>query len=308
MAIPTDSGLQWAAAGLAGVSLGTLAYGVTRWLLHRDDDPSESFRDAVRRQRDLLFQGDPGAGRWAFLAPLSVRLGRRFPIPDVRESIVERYRQAGWPGRLSDDHVVGLSVLAGVPVAVVAILLLLLIKPVAAPLGVLGLLFGIGGASAYLGDLAKKRTRAIAKAFPFVMDMMTMSLQAGASMQMTMERIGDDYAGHPIGEEFAAVLADIRSGASFIDAVLNLRARASMPEIDNFADDVVQSERMGRPIAETLAHSSERFKTLRIQTAREAAGKAKVLVLVPAILLLLAGLLILFAPFAIKFLKGDVQY
>ena len=295
--------LQLAASVLASVCVGALAYAAVtrsaRALAGAQDGPLES----LRRQRHLLGE-QTDRRRLARLLPLAQAVGQAMPLQSLRRALALRYQQAGWPHNWTDEQLVGLAVMLGVPLAAAATLALLPVKPVLAPLGLLALAGGAGIFHSWLGDVITRRRLEISHAVPFVMDLMAVSLRAGASMQITMEQIASDYAAHPVGEEFAAVLADIRSGVTFTDALGHLRTRVPVREVQVFADDVIQSERMGRPIADTLEHCAARFKTVRIQAAREFAGKAKVAILIPGVLILFASLIVLFAPFALRFLKG----
>ncbi len=293
-----------AAALLAGLSIGLGMLALTRRLGQASAGTSDALRTSLQRQRMILQEQSQTADERTKLAELSRAVGRLVPESGLRRDLLRRYQDAGWPGRWDDERLLGFAILLGIPGAVLLALLLALVRPILFPLGVIGLPLGLGLVSSFLGSATQTRRQAVSQSMPFIMDMMVMSLQAGASKQQTMERVAHDYAGQPVGDEFAAVLADVRSGMSFQDAIANFRLRIPVREVETFADDVIESERMGRPVAETLEHSSSRFKTLRIQNAREAAGKAKVMILIPGVLILFAGLLILFAPFAMKFLQG----
>jgi pilus assembly protein TadC len=74
--------------------------------------------------------------------------------------------------------------------------------------------------------------------------------------------------------------------------------------VRTFVDDVIQSEELGRPIADTLERLADRVRVRRVQEAVDTAGKAKVMVLVPGMLVLMATLLVLFAPFIVRWYYG----
>jgi tight adherence protein C len=119
-----------------------------------------------------------------------------------------------------------------------------------------------------------------------------------------MERVVTDYSGHPIGAEFGAVLADMEMGVTKSDALENLAARNPIPAVRTFADDLNQAEELGRPIADTLERLSDRSRQRRVQEATEMAGQASVMVLVPGMLVFVAVLILLFAPFAVRYFYG----
>ncbi|MHC4871437.1 MAG: type II secretion system F family protein [Planctomycetota bacterium] len=234
-------------------------------------------------------------------------IGSVLSVPSIRDEVLGRYRDADYPARMTDNQVMGLIVILGLPAMIIlAISALLTLPPLFIAAPVLG--FGIGYAvlNFWIMGQGQNRRSLINKTMPFVMDLIVMSMNAGASFQMALEQVVSDYNGHPVGNEFSGVLGAVNSGAPLAEAMETFRKRAeNIPVAEAFADDVIQSQKLGRPLAETLNKSSERFKKLRIQIANELAGKAKVKILIPGILILFASLMILFGPFAVKFFSEE---
>src|SRR5690606_7767567 len=106
---------------------------------------------------------------------------------------------------------------------------------------------------------------------------------------------------------FRAALTDMEMGVTTRDAFEALASRAPMPAVRTFVDELVQSDELGRPVADTLEELADRTRERRIQEATEIAGKAKVKVLVPGMLVLVATMLLLFAPFIVKFWYQGIQ-
>jgi tight adherence protein C len=236
--------------------------------------------------------------------PPFVLFARILPLESTRETLVERYGRAGWPGGLDDDEVAGVALLAGVIVAVVATLLVLAVFPLAAPLGIVGLFTGPGLVCGWLTRRAAQRDLEISRTMPFVLDLLVLTMRAGAPLNVAMERVVTDYSGHPIGAEFGAVLADMEMGVTKSDALESLAARNPIPAVRSFADDLNQAEELGRPIADALQRLADRSRQRRVQEATEMAGRAKVMVLVPGMLVFVAVLILLFAPFAVRYFYG----
>ena len=227
------------------------------------------------------------------------------PLDAIKKDLVERYARAGWPGGLTDDELVALSLITGVILMFLTLGAALLIKPPFAFLCVIGLLLGPGLVSNDLSGKAKARELAISRTLPFVLDLLVLTIRAGASLTMAMERVALDYDRHPIGQEFRATLGDIELGVTTRDSFKALGERnANVPSLRAFVDDLIQSEELGRPIADTLQRLSDGTRARRISEATAAAGNAKVMVLVPGMLIFIATLIILFAPFAVKYYYG----
>lgn len=236
--------------------------------------------------------------------PAATVVARRIPLGTTAESITERYQLAGWPGGLEDDELLGMGLLLGLVLVVPAVLVILMLKPIAAPLGLAAVLFGFGLVSAQLGSMATKRQRTIARTMPFVLDLLSLTTRAGASTRQAIQRVRLDYQNHPIGEEFAGVEADLDTGTTLSEAMKRLAERVPVAEIRTFSEDVVQSESLGQPLADTLERLSDRFRTKRVQDAQATAGKAKVMVLVPGMLVFVAVLELLFAPWIVRWFYG----
>lgn len=243
------------------------------------------------------------------ILPAIANMTKKVPGIDViRRDLAKNYARAGWPGGLTDDELVAMSLLVGALVCLPLGALFSLYDPYLAPLGIVGLLMGPGLVSTKLMGQGKVRDNAIIRVMPFVMDLLVLSLRAGASLTVAMDIVAKDYAGQPLGEEFRATLKDIEMGTTLKNAFESLALRVPSHVIRTFVDEVIQSEELGRPIAGTLERLSDRVRVTRVQDATNVAGKAKVMVLVPGLLVLLATLIVLFAPWIVKFQEEGVSF
>jgi tight adherence protein C len=300
-------------AAIAAIAIGVSA-GLGVWIFasrrggetEKQAPAPVAFNDSFRRMRVTM--GDDGSMKEKTLS-LAELIGSGLTSPSMREGLVEPYALACWPGGLSDNQVMGMSILMGLPVTLALLLTFLMTIPplfIVAP--VLGFAAGYMGMKGWISNRKYEREVALSGAMPFVMDLIMMSMKAGASFQMALEQLVSDYAGQPVGDEFGAVLADVNNGVPLAEAMGGFRQRLTrISAAVSFADDVIQSQKLGRPLAETLEHSANRFKTMRIMAAREKAGQAKVKILIPGILILFAGLMILFGPFIVKFLNQEMD-
>jgi tight adherence protein C len=236
--------------------------------------------------------------------PVVTRFTKQMPLDSLKKDLVERYARAGWPGGLQDDELVALGLMLGVGLMLLIIPFAAFLDPIYMPAAIIGLLLGPGLISNDLAGRATTREMNIARVMPFVLDLLVLTLRAGASMSMAMDRISEDYKRHPIGEEFKAILSDVEMGVTAREAFRAFGERVPIPSVRSFVDELIQSEELGRPIADTLERLSNRARDRRISEANALAGKAKVMVLVPGMLVFIATLILLFAPFGVKFYYG----
>ena len=293
------------ASVLLGFALALVIYVVGTWIRATPVIAGATTGDPHRRSRrpstqEASFLFDLAMGSLPVLLPLADRL----PFDGLRQALAERYARAGWPGGLEDDELFGISLLIGIALCLPAIVLLGAIFPLLAPAGVLVIPAGPALVSANLSGRGAKREQQIARIMPYALDLLVLTIRAGASLLQAMERVAADYADHPVGVEFKGTLTDIELGMTSHQAFSNLGRRVPIPVVRALADEIKLAEELGRPVVETLEHLAEQARTRRVQHAVDVAGQAKVKVLIPGMLILMACLVVLFSPFIVKAIYG----
>ena len=287
----------------AGAVMGSSAAGLSAEL------GAESRMLAAKGRRASGAGGADGLlGVAAGLMPTFLPVARRLPFAGIRRDFAAQYTRAGRPGGLEDEELFAvalmLSVLFGCLLSVVGLL-------IAGPTGLLGGLLGVAMGpmlvSSSLASKVRERDKAIARTIPFVLDLLVLTMRAGASLQIAMQQVCDDYRGHPVGIEFKTTLVDIEMGSTSRQAFVNFAKRTPIPVIKFLVDEIVQSDELGRPIAQTLERLADQTRVRRVQDATATAGTAKVAVLAPGVLILFAGMIILLAPFGLKILYGGMN-
>lgn len=234
------------------------------------------------------------------LLPFATAFARVIGLGALQSTLAERYARAGYPGGLHDDELLGLGLLLGVPLAIPLALILALVNPLFAPIGILLVGLGPGLLSSIYNSKGTARELSITRVMPFVLDLLVLTMRAGASLQQAIERVADDYRNHAIGREFVAVQTDLSTGTTVREAFENMQGRIPVPAIRTFVDDLVQGDELGRPLAEIFERQADESRIRRVQEANDTAGKAKVLVLIPGMLVFIAVLILLFAPFGVR--------
>ncbi len=238
--------------------------------------------------------------------PLFKPLGA-IPIDSLKRDWGERASDAGWPGGLDEDDLfaaaIGVSVSLAFAFSGVGFLLLGIKGTVA---GVVGLLAGFYLFGTSITGIAKGRLHKVGRSMPYVVDLLVLTMRAGASFGMAMERVAADYRYHPIGQEFTVTLREINAGTPRKQAFQNMAERTPLPVVRTFVDEIIQSEELGRGISDTLERMGERIRVRRKQDAADIAGKAKVNVLAPSVLALVGILLLMFSTFIVKFSQQGI--
>ena len=236
--------------------------------------------------------------------PFGTALGRVLGLKGVRATLTEGYARAGYPDDMTDDEVLGKGVILGFFMATPVVMLIALIDWRFVPAGFLLALMGPGLLSSSYSSMGDKRERAISRVMPFVLDLLVLTMRAGSSLQQSLKQVAADYEEHPIGVEFRAVLADLATGTTTKEAFLHFHERVPIDAVGLFVDDLIMGEELGRPLAEVFERQADQSRVRRVQDAMDTAGKAKVMVLVPGMLVFVAVLILLFAPFALRWWYG----
>jgi len=201
---------------------------------------------------------------------------------------------AGNPGRLRAVDFIGLRVLSGFGLGGVVFLL-----AQAASLGVgEGLLFGVLVGTLgfmlpvmWLGSRISQRKSAILRSLPDVLDLLTISVEAGLGFDAAMAKVTEKWD-NPLTHEFARALAEIRVGRLRREALRDMAERADVPELKSFVAAVIQADQLGASIGRILHVQAAQMRMKRRQRAEELAQKAPIKMLLPLVFLIMPALFI----------------
>jgi tight adherence protein C len=98
-----------------------------------------------------------------------------------------------------------------------------------------------------------------------------------------------------LSQEFQLFLMELRTGFSKEQALRNLATRSGVQEIDFFVAMLIQSDRFGTAMSESLRVHSEHLRVKRRQRAEEAAEKISLKLLFPLIFLIFPSLMVMLA-------------
>ena len=169
---------------------------------------------------------------------------------------------------------------------------------------VLGLV--IGGVVAVLlrrrlSGIARQRLTAIKVRMPYLLDLLTLLMEAGSTFMKALEEGVGEFKGHPIATEFYRVLQDIDLGKTRNEAFYGLRDRLNDDDITSIIGAIVQGEELGTPIAQVFRTQAEVLRIKRSQRAETVAGEAGVNMLLPGVLVMLSSVLVIMGPFLLNF-------
>jgi tight adherence protein C len=164
--------------------------------------------------------------------------------------------------------------------------------------GVAAVIGGLAGAAVgfmipdiVIYQLSHNRQEKIAITMPDILDMMTVSVEAGLGFDAALAQV-TRYGRGPVAGEFARVLQEMQIGRSRVDALRALGQRTNITELKSFCAIVVQASELGVPIAAVLREQSKEMRIRRRQRAEEQAQKVPIKILFPLIFCLFPAIFI----------------
>jgi tight adherence protein C len=158
-----------------------------------------------------------------------------------------------------------------------------------------------------LNTLVENRRRAMFRAFPDFVDLMTICLEAGMGIDAALTLMIKKGQPSPLRDELSKTLQEIRVGKPRVQALKDLAKRVDMKEITSFVVAVVQAEQIGGNLSQTLKIQSEIARDARWQKAQELAQKAPIKLLFPMLLLIFPNIfLIIFGPILLGYITGKL--
>jgi tight adherence protein C len=134
---------------------------------------------------------------------------------------------------------------------------------------------------------------------PFLLDLLTLLMQAGATFLQALKQGVTEFEGHPVAVEFGRVLTDMNVGKTRAEAFENMRNRLKDDEIGGIVGAIVQGESLGTPMADVFRTQADVLRLKRSQRAEAIAGEAGVNMLLPGILIMAACVLVILGPFVL---------
>ena len=160
--------------------------------------------------------------------------------------------------------------------------------------------------SMVLGRLAKQRQHRLRLSLPDALDLMVVSVEAGLGLDQAILRVAEELIlVHPeLSEELRLVNLELRAGTARADALRNLAERTQVDDLSSFVTMLVQTDKFGTSVAQSLRVHSETSRTKRRQRAEEAAAKTGAKMVFPLVFCIFPAIwVVTIGPAAIKFIQ-----
>ena len=155
-----------------------------------------------------------------------------------------------------------------------------------------------------LARLAKRRAHRIRLSLADALDLLVVSVEAGLGLDQALTRVGSELAfAHPeLSEELKLINLELRAGKARAEALRNLADRTGVDDLSSLVTMLIQTDKFGTSVAQSLRVYSETLRTKRRQRAEEAAAKTGVKMVFPLVLCIFPSIwVVTIGPAAIKF-------
>jgi tight adherence protein C len=138
------------------------------------------------------------------------------------------------------------------------------------------------------------RQKAIQKILPDFVDLLVICVEAGLGLNQALQRVAEElrHGGELLTAEIAQMNLEIRAGTPRETALMDLADRTGVADLRSLATMLIQTERFGTSIADSLRIQAETMRTKRQQRAEEAAAKTTIKLVFPLALCIFPALLV----------------
>lgn len=139
-----------------------------------------------------------------------------------------------------------------------------------------------------------RRRKAIAKGLPHVLDLMVVCVESGLGMDQATLQVAKElqHAYPALCDEFTVMNLELRAGKRRTEALHNLSERAGVDDLKKLAAVLIQADKFGTSIGQTLRSHSDYMRVMTRQRAEEQAAKLAVKLVFPIFFFILPALFV----------------
>ncbi|MEQ8175151.1 MAG: type II secretion system F family protein [Syntrophomonadaceae bacterium] len=281
--------MEWILLGLTMAAATLAAFSVLAWL-RRDQlaiiERLDKYTQEVERERTLPELNEPLPSRVkSIFEGITHILTGKFMRSETRSMYEEKLMNAGYPMGLNVDSFLALKYIIFVLTLVLGIISRNIL--IFGALGAFGLLIP----NFFLKSSEKNRKTLILKSLPDVLDLLSVSVEAGLGFDQAIQKVTEKTRG-PLSEEFEKTLQEINMGKQRREALRDMANRIDVDDVTVFLSSIIQADQLGVSITNVLRSQSQQGRTNRRLRAEEKAQKTPIKMLIPLVLFVFPSLLI----------------
>jgi tight adherence protein C len=222
------------------------------------------------------------------------RVARRVTPLDTRDRVAKKLLLAGGPAGWDAERVLAFKVIGAVIGIFGGFVLSTILQP--APfisIVAIALLAFVGFVlpDSVLNRKVAERQKEILKTLSDTLDLLTISVEAGLSLNAAIAQVVQNVPG-VLSAEFARMLQEIQLGVPRSEAFRHLADRTDVDELNGFALAMIQADVFGVSIASVLRTQAQQLRIKRRQAAEAKAQQTPVKIVFPLVLCILPALFV----------------
>lgn len=156
-------------------------------------------------------------------------------------------------------------------------------------------ILGFLAPSLWLQQRVRNRTSEIFHTLPDILDLLTVCVEAGIGIDAALIKTSENpqFRGNPLAEELKIAGMETRAGKHRSEALKDMADRTMVDDLKSFVTMLIQSERFGTSLSQSLRVHSDSLRTKRRQMAEEAAAKTSVKMLFPLVFFVFPALMVI---------------
>jgi tight adherence protein C len=165
---------------------------------------------------------------------------------------------------------------------------------------------GFFGPNEYVRRMAAKRQKEISKGLANALDLLVVCVESGLGLDQAILQVSKELEhAHPeISEEFGFVNLELKAGKRRVDALRNLAERTGVDDLKKLVAVLIQADRFGTGVAQSLRAHSDFMRVQARQVAEEKAAKLGVKLIFPIFFCILPSLFVVtVGPVAVKIVR-----
>jgi len=166
-------------------------------------------------------------------------------------------------------------------------------------------IMGYAYPSIWVSGSRKRRQEEIKLQLPFVIDLLTLSTEAGLDFIGALQKVVEKTRSGPLVNEIERMLQQIQLGTTRADALREWGWRIDLGEISSLVAVLVTADQMGSPLGGVLRVQSELIRTQRFTNAEKRGAAASQKLLFPLIFFIMPAVFIMiFGPVVLSMFQG----
>lgn len=165
---------------------------------------------------------------------------------------------------------------------------------------------GFFGPNQFVKMASSKRQHQMRRGLPNALDLLVVCVESGLGLDQAILQVAKELEhAHPeISEEFGLVNLELKAGKRRVEALRNLTERTTVDELKKLVAVLIQADRFGTGIAQSLRGHADFMRVQARQQAEEKAAKLGVKLVFPIFFCILPSLFVVtVGPVAVRIMR-----